>query len=314
VERRNLGTEGPSVSLAGLGCNNFGMRIDRVASRAVVVAALDAGITFFDTARSYGGGRSEEFLGAALGSRRDEVVIATKFGSQSERGDEDSVPIGGSRAYVRRAVERSLRALGTDRIDLYQLHKPDPSTPIEETLTALQELIDEGKVLAIGHSNLSASRTAEADAVARRLGVTPFVTAQVEWSLLERGIEAEVLPSARRAGLGVLPYFPLASGLLTGKYRAGVPWPAGSRLAETDRFAGVATPENLARVERLSAWADAHGRTITELALSWLAGKPEVVSVIAGATTPAQVRSNAAATRSDLTADEVAALDVLLGG
>jgi aryl-alcohol dehydrogenase-like predicted oxidoreductase len=310
VDQRTLGGSDLRVSVAGLGCNNFGMRIDLDATKAVVAAALDAGVTFFDTARVYGGGLSEQFLGAALGPRRDEVVIATKFGAPTEKDDE--VPPGASPAYIRRAVERSLAALGTDRIDLYQLHYPDARTPVEETLGALQALIDEGKVRHIGHSNLSAAQTTEAhDAAVARDGA-PFVTAQLEWSLLQRGIETEILPAARRAKLGILPYFPLASGLLTGKYAAGEPWPEGTRLAAMQYFAGVATDENFAIVDRLTGWAADHGRSISQLALSWLASQPEVVSVIAGATRPEQVRANAALTRADLATAELAEIDALL--
>lgn len=306
MEYRNLGTTGLRVSVAGLGCNNFGMRIDQDATNAVVDAALDAGITFFDTARIYGGGKSEEQLGKALGARRDQVVIATKFGM--ERNDPEN---GGSRRYLMKVVEASLRALGTDWIDLYQLHQPDPTTPLDETLDALDTLIDQGKVRYVGCSNFAGWQIADADWIAKTRGFRPFATVQNEWSLVSRGIESEVVPAAQRFGLSILPYFPLASGLLTGKVRRGQEPPADSRLANA-WFASVLSDENLDRVERLVQWGEARGRSITEVALSYLASQPVVGSVIAGATKPEQVRANAEATRTDLTAEELAELRELV--
>ena len=230
---RSLGESGLLVSVAGLGCNNFGRRLDVAATRAVVDAAIDAGITLFDTADMYGaGGRSEEILGEVLAGRRDQIVLATKFGHQSvDMGYGPAAGAKGGRAYIRRAVEHSLGRLRTDYIDLYQIHTPDPVTPIGETLAALGELVTEGKVRYIGHSNFSGWQVAEAAATARELGTAPFISAQNHWSLLERGAEAEVVPAALHFGLGVLPYFPLANGLLTGKIRRGQDAQAGTRLA-----------------------------------------------------------------------------------
>jgi aryl-alcohol dehydrogenase-like predicted oxidoreductase len=305
---RPLGTTGIEASIAGLGCNNFGMRIDQDSTNAVVAAALDAGVTFFDTAISYGGGRSETMLGIALGSRRDEVLIATKFGgSESDNGEMPK----GSPEYIARAVDISLERLGTDHIDLYQQHMPDPSTPIAETLGALNDLVIAGKVRAIGCSNVSAAQIAEAAAVAAEHGYAAFVTVQNEWSLLARGIEGEVTAAAAAHGLGVLPYFPLASGLLTGKVARGAAPPSDSRL-NAPYFASVLTDANFDKVEALADWAAAHRRTITEVALSWLASDPVVTSVIAGATSPAQVTANAAATKPDLTDQERAEIAALV--
>jgi len=306
VEYKTLGRSGLSVSVAGLGCNNFGMRLDEEASREVISAALDAGITLFDTARIYGGGRSEEFLGRALRGHLDEVVLATKFG-RSAPGDP-----GGSRRHLVRSVETSLRLLEADHIDLLQLHYPDPATPIEETLAALTDLVRAGKVLYIGCSNFEGWRLADADWTARTRGFEPFVSVQNEWSLLSRGIEEEVTVAAGRFGLSVLPYFPLASGLLTGKVTRGSAPPAESRLA-VSYFASVLTDANFDKLERLTGWAVEHGRSLTELALSWLASQPLVASVIAGATTPEQVKTNVAATRTDLTPAEVAEVAALVG-
>jgi aryl-alcohol dehydrogenase-like predicted oxidoreductase len=283
-----------TVSVAGLGCNNFGSRIDEAASRAVVDAALDAGVTFFDTADLYGGGASEEHLGRALGRRRDQAVVATKFGM---RPPPDGLS-GGHPDWVIRAAHESLRRLGTDRIDLYWLHQPDRSTPIGDTLEALDRLVADGTVREIGCSNFSASQLDEAANAAAERGVRPFVTVQNEYSLLHREPEAEVLPACERLGLTFVPFFPLASGLLTGKYRRGEPPPPGTRLAKwpADRVGGLLNDERFAAVDRLAALAAARGHTLHELALSWLAANPRVASVIAGATSPEQVLANAAAT------------------
>lgn len=306
MEFRTLGRSGLTVSVAGLGCNNFGMRLDEDRSAAVIHAALDAGITLFDTARSYGGGRSEEFLGRALGSRRDEVVIATKFGAGSG-GPPDP---GGSRRHLIRSVETSLRALGTDHIDLLQLHYPDPRTPIAETLGALTDLVHQGKVRYLGCSNFTGWQIADASWTAATRNLEPFVSVQNEWSLLQRDIEREVLGACDRFGCGVLPYFPLASGVLTGKVRKGERPPEGSRLT-VSYFQVSLTDANLDRVARIEAWGAERGRSVTELALSWLASHPLVGSVIAGATSPEQVRTNAELTRTDLSTDELAELAAL---
>ncbi|HSA52099.1 MAG TPA: aldo/keto reductase [Yinghuangia sp.] len=303
----NVGTSGLKVSEAGLGCNNFGTRIDEPAAHRVVEAALDAGVTLFDTAEIYGDGRSEEMLGRALGRRRDEAVIATKFGSPAPGTGT------GSRRHLIRACEASLRRLGTDYIDLYYLHFPDPETPVEETLAALDDLVRQGKVRYIASSNLAGWQLVDADHVARAAGGSRFVATQLEWSLLERGVERETIPAARHLGLGVIPYFPLKSGLLSGKYRRGEAFPEGSRLAGGSYFARVATDENFAVVERLTEYAEAGGRTILQLALSWLAAQPEVPSVLVGATSPDQVAANAEAF-VELTPAEVAEIGRVAAG
>jgi len=291
---RPLGNSGLLVSVVGLGCNNFGRRLNVAQTRSVVDAAIDVGITLLDTAESYGGaGRSEDLLGEVLDGRRDRVVLATKFGSQGgDMGYGAAAGAKGGRAYIRRAVEHSLRRLRTDYIDLYQIHTPDPVTPIEETLAALTELVQAGLVRYIGHSNFSAAQIATAAATAREFGAVPFISAQNHWSLLERQAELEVVPAAIQFGLGVLPYFPLANGLLTGKVRRGAPPPAGSRLADR---AGYITDHKLDKVEALADWAGKHDRTLLEVAIGGLAALPGCASVIAGAMTPDQVRANAAA-------------------
>jgi aryl-alcohol dehydrogenase-like predicted oxidoreductase len=309
---RSLGKSGLAVSVAGLGSNNFGRRLDVAATRAVVDAAMDAGITLFDTAESYGAGRSEEILGEVLAGRRDQVVLATKFGHQNAAmGYGAATGARGGRGYIMRAIEQSLRRLRTDYIDLYQIHTPDPATPIEETLTALGDLVAQGKVRYLGHSNFSGWRLAEAAGVARQLGTTGFVSAQNHWSLLERGIQAEVVPAALHYGLGVLPYFPLANGLLTGKVRRGLPPPEGSRLAGRPDYV---TDDKLDRVEKLAAWAQQHGVTLLDVAVGGLAAQPGCSSVIAGATSPEQVKANAAAAGWVPSADELADLDRIIPG
>jgi aryl-alcohol dehydrogenase-like predicted oxidoreductase len=308
---RSLGNSGLVVSVTGLGCNNFGRRLDLEATRAVVDAALEAGVTLLDTADSYGnGGASEEFLGEVLAGRRDEVVLATKFGHQGfDMGYGPAAGGKGGRAYIRRAVERSLRRLRTEYLDLYQLHTPDPVTPVEETLAALAELVAEGKVRYAGHSNFTGWQIADAAHLARQGGTTPFVSAQNQWSLLERGVEAEVVPAARHFGLGVLPYFPLANGLLTGKVRKGQEPPPGSRLASRR---GYLTEERLDRVEALIAWAAERGRTVLEAAVGALAAQPGCSSVIAGATSAEQAKANAAASDWIPSAEDLAELDRLV--
>ena len=308
MDYRPLGNSDLHVSVVGLGCNNFGGRIDFDASRAVIDAALGAGITLFDTADIYGQqGGSETVLGEVLGARRDDVVLATKFGHQDhDMGYGPAAGAKGGRLYVRRAVEESLRRLRTDHIDLYQLHTPDPTTPIAETLAALHELVVEGKVRYIGHSNLTGWQLAEAAHVAREHDFTPFISAQNHYSLLDRDVEREVVPAAEHYGLGVLPYFPLAQGLLTGKVRRGEPLPAGTRLAGR---AHLVTEARLDQVERLRKLADKFGRSLLELAIGGLAGRPVVGSVIAGATRPEQVHANVAAGSWTPTSDELAAID-----
>lgn len=282
-----LGDSGLMVSVVGVGCNAFGARIDEDQTKAVVDAAIEQGITLFDTADSYGDGASEELLGRALGTRRESVLVATKFGM----GDHDAEHFGahGSRRYVRRAVEASLRRLGTDYIDLYQLHRPDPITPIDETLDAMSDLVTEGKVRYLGSSNLSAWQVADADWVARTAGYHRFVSAQNEYSLYNRAAEDELLPACERFGIGVLPYFPLAYGLLTGKYRRGEAAPAGSRLeAQAKRLENA----DWGRIEALQAFADARDISLLTLAVGGLAAQPAVGSVICGVTRPEQVVAN----------------------
>jgi aryl-alcohol dehydrogenase-like predicted oxidoreductase len=300
------------VSVAGLGCNNFGMRIDEDASKAVVDAAIDAGITHFDTADLYGGTLSEVFLGRALGDRRDDVVVATKFGM---RPPPDGGLTGGHPDWIIRAVDESLERLGTDRIDLYWLHAPDAATPIGDTLAALDALVDAGKVRELGCSNFSAAQLDEAAAAARERDLRPFATVQNEYSLLQRDPEREVLPACERLGMSFVPYFPLASGLLSGKYRRGEDPPEGTRLAAwpKDRVDPLLADERFAVVEELTAFAVDRGHTLLELALSWLASEAIVASIIAGATSAEQVRANAAATTAwDLTADDRGEVDKIL--
>jgi aryl-alcohol dehydrogenase-like predicted oxidoreductase len=280
----NLRIAEPTLSAVGLGCNNFGMKLDEAASASVVDAALDAGVTHFDTAEMYGGGASEEFLGRALAGRRDEAFLATKF---SPRPTDDAFEPGALARRIREACEGSLRRLGTDHIDLYYQHYPDADAPLEELLTAMGELVVEGKVRYLARSNV--------DHLDLERAAAPTSAVQVEWNLLNRDVEAELVPAARRLGIGVVPYFPLASGLLSGKYRKGEPFPAGSRLDTMSYFASVATADNMDRVERLRAVAESSGRSLLELAVAWLLAQPSVLSVICGATTPEQVASNAAA-------------------
>ena len=301
MERRRIGSL--EVSVVGLGCNNFGWRIDAAETRKVVDAALDAGVDFFDTADVYGGGQSEEFLRPALAGRRDRVVLASKFGMKFDDERQGARP-----EYVKQAAEASLRRLGTDRIDLYQLHQPDRNVPIADTLGALDDLVRAGKVREIGCSNFPAEQLREADNAALATKTARFASVQNEYSLLVRDVEKDVLPECLHRGLGFVPYFPLASGLLTGKYRLGQPAPSGSRAA-----AGfgpkVFTDENLALVESLIGFAESRGHTLLELAVSWLVSQPGVASVIAGATSADQVRMNAKAAGWNLTPADLQALD-----
>jgi aryl-alcohol dehydrogenase-like predicted oxidoreductase len=302
MRTRSLGNDGPEVSVVGLGTNNFGPRIDYEQSLAVMDAALESGITLFDTADIYGQGTSEEFIGRALEGRRDRVLIATKFGKPMDERPEERR---GTRAYVHAACDASLHRLRTDVIDVYQMHEPDEGTPIDETLGALNELIEAGKVRSIGSSNFSAAQIEEADRVAHERGLTPFVSAQNHYSLVERDIEDDVLPSCERLGIGMLPYFPLASGLLTGKYTRG-------ETATEGRLAGREIPD--ARWDRLAALqelAAARGIPLLSLAIGGLAAMPAVVSVIAGATKPEQVRANVEAGAWEPTSEDLEALRAL---
>lgn len=297
-----LGGSDLAVSRVGLGCNNFGGRLDSAATRAVVDAALDAGIDFLDTADIYGGfGNSERFLGEALAGRRDRVVLATKFGHDMEGRNGDSP--GGSRDYMRRAIGASLERLGTDYVDLYYYHRPDGVTPLEETVGAMRELVEEGKVRWLGLSNVDAAQIRQAAAV------TEIVAVQNYYSLMQRDDDTEVVPLCRELGIGYIPYFPLESGLLTGKYRRGAEAPEGARLAGTDD--GRLSDERLQRVEALEAFAAGHGHTLLELAIGGLASIPGIASVIAGATSPEQARANASAGGWQLTGPELAELYAL---
>jgi aryl-alcohol dehydrogenase-like predicted oxidoreductase len=303
MEKRRIGSL--EVSVVGLGCNNFGRRLDFNATASVIAAALDAGINFLDTADSYGGTKSEEFIGRALGTRRDEVIIGTKFGSTLDDKRKGAKP-----DYVRRACDDSLKRLATDRIDLYLLHRPDPSTPIAETLDALDKLVRAGKVREIGCSNFSVDQLREADAVVPK-GRARFVSVQNEYSLLHRDPERDVIPECQRLGLAFIPYFPLASGLLSGKYRRGKPIPKGSRIG-SGWNSEVLNDRNLDIVESFIAFAESRGHTLLELAISWLASHDVVASVIAGATSPDQVRANARAAGWKLTAAEMGEVDAIV--
>jgi aryl-alcohol dehydrogenase-like predicted oxidoreductase len=308
MELRNLGHSGLRVSVVGLGCNNFGGRLDLAATRRVVDRAIEQGITLFDTADSYGNrGGSESQLGEILGARRRDIVLATKFASPM---DDAGILKGASRRYVMRAVESSLARLRTDWIDLYQLHWPDPLTPIEETLRALDDCVRQGKVRYIGCSNLAAWQVVDALWTSRHEGLERFVSSQNEYSLLQRDHERELIPALVANGLGLLPYYPLASGLLTGKYRRGAPPPEGTRLASVKSWAErFLTDRNFDRVEALERFCSERGHTLVELAFSWLAAKAPVASIIAGATRPEQIDANVAAASWRLTADDVAEVD-----
>lgn len=304
MQTRKIGSLDASV--VGLGCNNFGWKIDEAETAKVVDAALEAGVTFFDTADIYGGTKSEEFLGRVLHGRRDQVVLASKFGIKID----DARPGGAKPDYIRQAVEDSLRRLQTDHLDLYQIHRPDDDTPIADTLGALNALVQAGKVREIGCSNFSAAQLREAEAAAQ--GGARFVSVQNEYSLLKREPEADVLPVCEELSIGFLPYFPLASGLLSGKYRAGRPLPAGTRIQAGEQFAHLLTPESLAVIEKLIAFSEARGRTILDLAFSWLLRQPTVASVIAGATSPMQVQTNAAAAAWPLSPGDLTEIDAIL--
>ena len=310
MKYRAVGKSGLQVSVIGLGCNNFGMRLDLEGSRAVIHAALDAGITLFDTADIYGGaGASETMMGQVLGARRKDIVLATKFGMQM---DKEGVKKGASRRYIMAAVEDSLRRLQTDWIDLYQLHAPDPLTPMEETLRALDDLVSSGKVRYVGCSNVPAWGVADAAWIAETRGFNGFISAQDEYSLLVRKVEPELVPMCAQFGIGILPYFPLASGMLTGKFKKGEEMSKDTRLGAAKGagyFDHFLTDDQFDIVAKLTDFAEARGHTILELAFSWLLAQPVVPSVIAGATKPVQVEANVKAGDWVLTADELAAID-----
>jgi aryl-alcohol dehydrogenase-like predicted oxidoreductase len=308
VETKKIGSL--TVSVVGVGCNNFGMRIDEQRTKEVIEAALGVGINLFDTADMYANGKSEERLGRFLGKRRRDVLIATKFGNDMADQGRGARP-----DYVRRALDASLTRLNTDYVDLYQLHLPDPDVPIAETLGALDDLVKAGKVREIGCSNFSAEQLREAAAAsAARPGSARFVSVQNEYSLLHREPEGSVLAECERLGLAFLPFFPLASGLLTGKYRRGKPLPQGTRIAKYERYGRLVTAENLDKVERLVGFAESRGRTLLELAFSWLLAHRVVASVIAGATSADQIRSNAAAADWQLAPNDLEEIDALLRG
>jgi aryl-alcohol dehydrogenase-like predicted oxidoreductase len=309
MEFRKLGSSDLMVSEVGLGCNNFGGRIDLEATRQVVHKSLDLGVNLFDTADVYGGaGKSEEFLGEVLGSRRSEILIATKFGHKMEEGKQGASP-----AYVRQAVEDSLTRLKTDYIDLYQLHTPDPLTPMLETLEALNELVTSGKVRYIGCSNLPAWQVVDAHWISLTRNYASFVSCQDEYSLLKREVETELIPMANKFDLGILPYFPLASGLLTGKYKKDSPLPEGTRFAKSQGLADrYMTESNWQKVIKLEEFAQNAGHTLLELAFSWLLRQSAVSSVIAGATKPEQVEANVGAAGWKLSAEELEEIEKLI--
>ncbi|MEC5397798.1 aldo/keto reductase [Uliginosibacterium sp. H1] len=311
MQYRPLGRSGLHVSVVGLGCNNFGLRATPENARAVIHKAIDVGVTFFDTADVYGNkGGSETLIGETLGARRQEVVLATKFGMPMNDGTGPTRKSGASRRYILDAVEASLKRLQTDWIDLYQLHRPDHGTPWDETLRALDQLVRDGKVRYIGASNLSAWQVVETQWLARELGTERFISEQDEYSLLKREAERELIPALAHHGVGLLPYWPLADGLLTGKYGAAQPLPEGSRLQrDPPRADRILTERNLRIVAALDGLAKAHGRSLLELAFSWLAAQPQVGSVIAGATRPEQVEQNARAADWVLDAATLARID-----
>ncbi len=307
MQTRQIGSL--NVSVVGLGCNNFGWRIDADETARVVDTAIASGINFFDTADIYGKTQSEQFLGKALGRRREQMIVATKFGMKVDEERKGAKP-----AYVKQAAEDSLKRLGMDHIDLYQLHEPDPTTPIADTLGALDELVKAGKVREIGCSNFSAEQLRAAQAAVEQ-GAARFVSVQNEYSLLHRKPEISgVLDECRRQDVAFIPFFPLSSGLLTGKYRKGKPLPEGTRIQPGGRFEKLLSEENLNKVEALIAFAEARGHTLLELAFSWLAGRPMVASIIAGATSPQQVKSNAAAVDWKLSEAELREVDQILAG
>ena len=310
MDSRYLGNSGLRVSAVGLGCNNFGRNVDRETARAVVHKALDMGVTLFDTGDTYGHrGGSETIMGEVLGARRKDIVLATKFGRQM---DDEGKLQGGSRRYIMFAVEASLKRLKTDWIDLYQSHKPDPLTPIEETMRALDDLVQQGKVRAIGTSHMPAGEVLDAVKTARAHRLTALTSCEDEYSLLARGIERDLLPAMQANGISLLPYYPLASGLLTGKYQRGAPLPEGSRFAvvkERNYISQFLTDANWQKLDALTAFARQRDLTVLDLAMSWISARPQVASVIAGATKPEQVEANVKAATARLTAADMAELD-----
>jgi aryl-alcohol dehydrogenase-like predicted oxidoreductase len=308
---RQLGDSGIAVTVAGLGCNNFGMRIGAAASARVVHAALDLGVNFFDTADVYGMGESERHLGAALKGRRSEAVVLTKFASPAD--PEHPEHRGASPEHVRRAIEASLRRLQMDHVDVYMQHRPDPEVPVEATAEALNRLVEEGKVRSIASSNFTGWQVADADWTSRSRGFARFVAAENRYSLLDRSAERELLSACRRFGVSMIPFFPLASGLLTGKYSRGEAPPEGTRLALSPRAAEALTDRNFDVVEALASFAAGRGVSMTAVALGWLASRPEVVSVIAGATSPEQVAANVEATAWTPGEDDLAEIDRITG-
>ena len=304
MEARRLGSNGPELSVLGLGCNMFGWTLDEATSKDIVDAALECGITHFDSAEMYGEGLSEEYLGRALGARRDQAVIATKFSPLPEG---ESYESGAQAKRIREACELSLKRLGTDRIDLYYMHVPDRA-PIEETIATLRDLVSAGKVLHTACANVTSELLESAATTAESLGTPTFAGIQNRWNLLMREIEEDIVPTAIRLGMGVIPYFPLASGMLTGKYKRGAAFPDDSRFAKVPWFAQFATEENFARVDVLTDFAEARGRSLIELAIAWLKTRDGVASVIVGATSAEQVRSNYAASHWDLSDDDLAAI------
>lgn len=310
---RPLGASGLIVSAVGIGCNAFGRRVDQAGVSALLDAAEDVGVTFLDTADVYGGrpGQSEEMLGQALRGRRDRFVVATKFGMDMQGANGPDHNVRGSRRYVRTAVEASLRRLGTDHIDLYQLHQPDDVTPMEETLSALHDLVREGKVRYIGCSNFAAWQIADAAWISSSAGFTPFISVQNRYSLLDRTVEAEVTPASEKFGLGILPFYPLEYGLLTGKYRRGEAAPPGSRAAIDTHRNGWLHDADWDRIEALEAYANERGVSMLDVAIAGLAAQPAVGSVISGATRPEQIRANAAALRWQPSAEDLAALNAI---
>ena len=312
MEYRNLGSSGLRVSLVGLGCNNFGMRLDLEQTRAVVDRAFDLGITLFDTADMYGGrGGSETQLGKILGHRRKDIVLASKFGMAMS---DDGTKIGASRRYIMSAVEDSLRRLKTDWIDLYQLHQPDPLTPLDETMQALDDLVTQGKIRYIGCSNLPSWQVVESQWISKSMGLNRFVSCQDEYNILNRNVEAELIPAMQKYGCGLLPYFPLASGLLTGKYKR-TEMPEGARLTDMPTFANriYLTDENFDIVDNLNEFAHKTGHSILELAFGWMASRPTTASIIAGATKPEQIDANVAAVNWVLSQSEIDEVDKISG-
>ena len=312
MEYRNLGSSGLRVSLVGLGCNNFGMRLDLEQTRAVVDRAFDLGITLFDTADMYGGrGGSETQLGKILGHRRKDIVLASKFGMAMS---DDGTKIGASRRYIMSAVEDSLRRLKTDWIDLYQLHQPDPLTPLDETMQALDDLVTQGKIRYIGCSNLPSWQVVESQWISKSMGLNRFVSCQDEYNILNRNVEAELIPAMQKYGCGLLPYFPLASGLLTGKYKR-TKMPEGARLTDMPTFANriYLTDENFDIVDNLHKFANKTGHSILELAFGWMASRPTTASIIAGATKTEQIDANVAAVNWVLSQSEIDEVDKISG-